>query len=88
MGLDGISVTPFQCMGLGGFLPQLIVYMLLPPIALLLACSFVFMQQQPSKGRRRMLDRAEQLLPLCLFISFIAFPMVSSQARLLRLLSH
>ena len=83
IGVGGLSATPLECMGLGGFLPQLICYMLLPPITLVLAYPLIALTSEAMTGttmRARTLQRAERLLPFSLFISFLAFPMVSTQA--------
>ena len=104
LGFDGLAAAPLQCMGLHGFLPQLIFHVLLPPIAFAFVSPFVGGEDEDGEGegegnaetehgvgkeagdgvkptlKARIEAWGQRVLPLALFISFLAFPMVSTQA--------
>ena len=84
LGFGGVATVPLQCLGFHGYLPQLIFAMALPPIALALAYPLMVTRgkgvNKRSSRASRVAKQMQQELPLALFISFLAFPVVSSQA--------
>ena len=84
LGFGGVATVPIQCLGFRGFLPQLIFVMVLPPVALALAYPIMVTRgkgvNKRSSRASRVAKQMQQELPLALFISFLAFPVVSSQA--------
>ena len=85
LGLGGVSTVPLQCLGFRGYLPQLIFVMVLPPLALTFAYPLVVTRGKKELTKRssrasRVGQQMQQELPLALWISFLAFPVVSSQA--------
>ena len=85
IGLGGIAAVPLQCLGFQGYLPQLIFAILLPPFALALAYPLMVERSKAKTHKRssrvsQVAKNAQQELPLALFISFLAFPVVSTQA--------
>ena len=84
IGFGRLAATPLDCLGMGGFLPQLIFLMLIPPLVLLIASPIILRgkgkELAATSLRLRMSVRLELLLPSALFITFLAYPMVSAQA--------
>ena len=85
LGLGGIAAVPLQCLGFRGYLPQLIFVMVLPPIAFAVLYPMVVNRSKKAPPKRstraaHVGRTAQQGLPLALIISFLAFPVVSSQA--------
>ena len=84
-GLGGVATVPLQFLGLSGYLPQLLFVMLLPPVVFALAYPLVVAPTTPTTSMRssrasRVAQQVQHGLPLALFISFLAFPIVSTQA--------
>ena len=87
LGLGGVATVPLQCLGFKGYLPQLIFVMILPLVALALAHPLMVKRSKAATSKKKRSSRATQVakymqheLPLALFISFLAFPVVSTQA--------
>ena len=86
LGLGNFAAVPLQCLGFRGYLPQLLFVMMIPPFAVALAYPLVVTRGKQTQIRQRtsrasvVAHHARQELPLILFISFLAFPVVSSQA--------
>ena len=56
IGVDFLTAMPLECMGVGGFLPELIVHLILPPFALMLPYPLVASADQ--KLRDQVLRRS------------------------------
>ena len=92
LGFDLLTTVPLECIGGGGFLPQLVVYLLLPLVVLGISYPLVVPRGQRhvhrAENRGSRASRAQELvgrnfrqgLPLALLISFLAFPVVSTKA--------
>ena len=86
LGLGNFAAVPLECLGFRGYLPQLLFVMMVPPFAVALAHPLVVSRERKTPiGQRTSrasvaVDHARQELPVILFISFLAFPVVSSQA--------
>ena len=89
LGLGGVATVPLQCLGFEGYLPQLVFVMILPLVSLAFAYPVVVTRGNSSTQTRsskrsskaiQVANHMQQELPLALFISFLAFPVVSTQA--------
>ena len=95
-GLHLLATIPLECLGVGGFQPELVVYLVLPLVVLGVTYP-ILVSQGPKKVTNRGLrgmnrgsraSHAQQMvshhfqqgLPLALFISFLAYPLVSTKA--------
>ena len=92
VGIGGLTTMPLQCLGFGGFLAELIVTMLIPIVALVVTSlpiqsilrpkrSINTSQTRRASRMKRAGKQAKRKLPLALFISFIVFPIVSTQVQ-------
>ena len=91
LGIDFLTTIPLECVGLGGFRTELVVYMLLPILVLGVTYPLVVsagpkniktanMTNRASHAQRAVGRHFRQGLPLALLISFLAFPIVSTKA--------
>ena len=91
IGLEPLVKLPIQCVGLHGFIHELRAYMVLPVFAMLCPLLFavarktVNARSSPGGGRDKDIIQCSkaifmQALPSILFITFLAFPLVSNQA--------
>ena len=85
LGLGGVATVPLQCIGFKGYLPQLVFVMVMPLAALIIAYPLVVKRTNKPTLKRasrttQVSKHMQQELPLALFISFLAFPVVSTQA--------
>ena len=97
LGFDVLTTIPLECIGVGGFRPELVVHLLLPLVVLGFAYPLVVSTGHKKTKRVSRLGRGDrgsrasqaqqvvghhfrQGLPLALFISFLAFPIVSTKA--------
>jgi hypothetical protein len=82
-GLTGVATTPLECMGLGGYVPKLVFWMLVPLIVIVVivaVIALVRMVKRHAGGNPPAETLLEQTLPPALMILFLAYPKVTQIA--------
>jgi hypothetical protein len=51
-GLDGIAITPLECIGLSGYVPRLLFWMILPPVIMLAVLAVLALRGRLNSSRR------------------------------------
>ena len=84
LGLQGIALTPLECIGAGGYVSQLLFWMAMPPCALVLVTGYVIVRDQVVRcSRAQQAEKPEsqtvqeKSAPILLRILFLLYPFVS-----------
>ena len=87
LGVKGFSATSVECMGLTGYVPRLLFWMLVPPVIVGLVVGFnaiaMFVSARMAKRSERAVPQAslfERSLPLVLKAMFLVYPVVTQVA--------
>ena len=79
LGLQGIATTPLECLGLAGYVPRLVFWMVVPPalIGAVVGVNAAVMLRSMGRGLQPKGTLFEQSLPLVLKALFLAYPIIT-----------
>jgi hypothetical protein len=81
LGLQGFAVTPLECMGLSGYIPRLIFWMLIPPVAVaLVTFGIAVISALRARRRPRRSEVLEKSASWLLGVLFLLYPVVTNVA--------
>ena len=79
LGLNGIATTPLECLGLAGYVPRLLFWMVLPFVIVALVLVVVAVMQ-PRRSNDQQFSIVESMLPPFNLIMFLLYPRVTQIA--------
>ena len=80
LGLSGVATTPLECLGLAGYVPRLLFWMILPFTLAIIIIVVVIAKRKLAKDKDSQTTLLESVLPPFNLIMFLLYPKVTQTA--------